>query len=124
MTDNPDRDAIAAGLPVLAQVLPAYRQCMAVLARVPWRQGRREGVHLYVQLGPEPSDDDLPIGTLFTEELAAEAVAAHNAMLGLQWLLAAGLDVQVAPCGGAGRCCGGEALAFARDWCERNGITP
>lgn len=91
------------------------------------------------------------------EEVAAEAVTAHNAMLDLQWLLGAGLDVQVTPCGGAGRCCGdtggrfsvraakpdpvaalplpggveshghaspGEALAFARDWCEQNGITP
>jgi hypothetical protein len=74
-----------------------------------------------------------------------------------EWLLAAGLDVRVAPCGGAGRCCGdtagrfsvraakpdpaadltlpggieshghtspGEALAFAHEWCEQNGITP
>lgn len=86
-----------------------------------------------------------------------EACEARTLAGNLSWLLAAGLDVQVAPCGGAGRCCGdtagrfavraavpdpvaalplpggveshghaspGEALAFARDWCEREGITP
>jgi hypothetical protein len=134
-----------------------YREAMAALTGFPWRQGRHEGVHLYAQPGPKPSDSDPPLGTLFTEELAAEAVAAHNAALSLSWLLAVGLDVQVTPCGGTGRCCGdtagrfavraakpdpaadltlpggveshghaspGEALAFARDWCGQNGISP
>lgn len=51
------------------------------LAAFPWRTGRRVGRHLYAQAGPEPSDDDVPIGTLDTAELAAAACAAHNAML-------------------------------------------
>lgn len=51
------------------------------LTVVPWRVGRHEPVHLYAQLGPEPSDSDPPLGTLFTAELAAEAVAARNERL-------------------------------------------
>lgn len=86
-----------------------------------------------------------------------ELTQAPDLTADLEWLLAAGLDVRVTPCGGAGRCCGdsagrfsvraakpdpaadlsvpggveshghaspGEAIAFARDWCEREGITP
>lgn len=34
------------------------------------RTGRREGRHLYVQLGPEPSDEDPPIGMVDTDRLA------------------------------------------------------
>ena len=43
------------------------------------RQGRRVGVHLYEQTGPEPADSDPPVGTVFTPELAATIVAAVNA---------------------------------------------
>jgi len=42
------------------------------------RQGRRVGQHLYVQTGPEPSDDDPPIGSVFTPEWAAALVKAYN----------------------------------------------
>lgn len=42
------------------------------------RVGRRVGVHLYLQQGPEPADTDPPIGTVFTPELAARIVEAVN----------------------------------------------
>lgn len=44
------------------------------------RAGRRVGVHLYLQEGPEPADTDPPVGTVFTEELAARIVEAVNAV--------------------------------------------
>ncbi len=34
-----------------------------------------------MQLGPEPSDADVVIGFMDSPEIAAEAVAAHNARL-------------------------------------------
>lgn len=68
--------AVAIALDAIAGELGA-----PALTALPWRTGRRVGCHLYAQAGPEPSDDDPPIGTLFTAELAAEACAAHNAML-------------------------------------------
>ncbi len=46
--------------------------------RMPWRNGRKVGNTIYVQLGPEPSDSDPIIGVLFTAALAEEAVRAHN----------------------------------------------
>lgn len=58
--------------------LPAGRQDLHLL---PWRQGRHEPRHLYAQLGPEPSDDDLVVGTLDTPEAAEEACTAHNERL-------------------------------------------
>jgi hypothetical protein len=47
------------------------------LTDLPWRQGR----HLYAQAGPRPSDEDPVVGTLDTEELAAEACESHNEAL-------------------------------------------
>jgi hypothetical protein len=44
-----------------------------------WRNGRKVGNTLYVQLGPKPSDDDPIIGVMFTAGLAAVAVRGHNA---------------------------------------------
>ena len=44
------------------------------------RTGRKVGVHLYEQTGPNPSDWDPPVGTVFTEELATEIVTALNAI--------------------------------------------
>ena len=43
------------------------------------RTGRKVGLHLYEQTGPNPADDDPPVGTVFTPELAATIVAAVNA---------------------------------------------
>jgi hypothetical protein len=45
-----------------------------------WRTGRHVGHHLYLQKGRRPSDGDEPIGTLFTPELARQAVDAVNAV--------------------------------------------
>lgn len=43
-----------------------------------WRTGRKVGRHLYLQHGPQPSDDDPTIGTLDTPELARQAAEAVN----------------------------------------------
>jgi hypothetical protein len=43
-----------------------------------WRVGRKVGRTVYVQLGPEPSDDDPLIGMMDTRELAAQVVLDHN----------------------------------------------
>ena len=48
---------------------------------LPWRVGRHVPRHIYVQLGAGPNDEDWPIGTMDTPELAAEACAAHNERL-------------------------------------------
>jgi len=48
---------------------------------LPWRTGRHVPRHIYVQLGAGPDDEDRPIGTMDTPELAAEACAGHNARL-------------------------------------------
>lgn len=82
----------------LAQASWAYRLVMGRLAGYRWRWGRHEGVHLYAQLGSQPSSEvDPPLGTLFTEELAAEAVTAHNLVLDLRWLFSKGYGVRVTP---------------------------
>jgi hypothetical protein len=65
----------------LQEAISEYHRKMAVLAGLPWRWGRHEPVHLYAQLGAEPSDDDPVLGTLFTPELAEAACAAHNSQL-------------------------------------------
>jgi hypothetical protein len=44
-----------------------------------WRQGRRVGRTVYLQAGPEPSDDDLLIGLMDTPALARRVVDAVNA---------------------------------------------
>ena len=46
-----------------------------------WRCGRHVGRTLYAMPGPEPSDSDPLIGVMDTPELAARAVADHNAGL-------------------------------------------
>jgi hypothetical protein len=43
------------------------------------RQGRKVPQHVYLQLGDEPSDDDLPLFTVPSPELAAIVVKATNA---------------------------------------------
>lgn len=43
-----------------------------------WRVGRRVPRHLYALVDAEPSDNDIPIGTLDTPEAALAAVKAHN----------------------------------------------
>lgn len=128
------------------------------LTGVQWRLGGSHKRNLYAEAGFSDGKPGTYAGHMDTDELATRACADHNAMLDLSWLVAAGLDVRVEPCGGAGRCCGdtagrfsvlavkpdpvaaalplpggveshghaspGEALAFARDWWEREGITP
>ena len=42
------------------------------------RHGRKVQRHLYWQRGPEPADDDPPVGMVDTPELAALVVAAVN----------------------------------------------
>lgn len=43
-----------------------------------WRVGRKVGRTIYLQLGPQPSDDDPLIGVMDTPELAAEVVALRR----------------------------------------------
>lgn len=47
-------------------------------SRQRWRRGRHNRPHIYLQLGPEPADDDPWIGHMDTPELADEAVEDHN----------------------------------------------
>ena len=42
------------------------------------RSGRKVPVHLYIQLGPEPDDADVPLVTMPTAELAGLVVNAVN----------------------------------------------
>ncbi len=60
------------------------------LLSLPWRAGRKNHRTIYVQIGPEPSDDDPFIGCLDSAELSAEACAGHNALLEGQGGLMAG----------------------------------
>ena len=50
--------------------------CSLLTAR--WRTGRKLGRTVYVQLGPEPSDEDPIIGMFDSRELAEHAVHDHN----------------------------------------------
>lgn len=116
------------------------------LAAVPWRQGRRKGRNLYAATGGD-WEAHPGIGSLDTAELAADAAGAHNAVLDLRWLIAAGADVQMAECRCQdgppgvlvrllleedpredeefhGNAAIGEGLRRAREWCEREGIRP
>lgn len=43
-----------------------------------WRVGRKVPIHLYRQVGPDPSDGDEPVGTMLTPEWAALAADAVN----------------------------------------------
>lgn len=62
---------------------------------------------MYAQLGPEPSDEDPPIGTLDTAEIAADACASHNAAL-------AGREAAVRASGPAGVQLGDGSTMFNR----------
>ena len=43
-----------------------------------WRTGRKVGRTIYVQIGDEPSNNDVLIGVMDTPELAQAAVDSHN----------------------------------------------
>lgn len=47
----------------------------------PWRLGRHLGRTVYVQVGPEPSNDDVLLGLMETETLARHVVDLHNQAL-------------------------------------------
>ena len=47
-----------------------------------WRVGRKVPIHLYRQVGPDPSDGDEPVGTMLTPEWAAMAADAVNGCAG------------------------------------------
>lgn|GEM_PF-3284734 len=111
---------------------------MTGLAAVPWRTGRTLGRTLYARTGGDDWKADTAIGMLDTPELAAEACAAHNAVLSLEQLAAAGYDVCTGTCKGPGQSgmyaslehlgldepeefygqTVAEALAKAREWAE------
>lgn len=44
----------------------------------PWRIGRKLGRTIYAQEGDEPSDDDVFLGLMESEEIAAQVVNAVN----------------------------------------------
>lgn len=48
------------------------------LASRPWRQGRRVGRNIYAVVADQPADDDVAVGSMDSEWLAAEAVFRHN----------------------------------------------
>lgn len=43
-----------------------------------WRTGRKLGRTIYMQIGPEPSDEDEFIGLMDTADLAEQIVVSHN----------------------------------------------
>lgn len=55
--------------------MPAYQD-------FPWRVGRSVGRTIYAVTGPEATKSDVLIGVMDTRALAAEAVDAHNLLLG------------------------------------------
>ena len=121
----------------LAAVQRAYRQGLRPLLAARWRTGRSHEGNLWARTGTQEDwKDDYPVGSVRTEELAAEVVDSHNAMLDLGWLAEAGFNVELsrrrhgrwrvslqpAPDGwtamcGQGPSIGG-ALAKAREWAE------
>lgn len=50
-----------------------------------WRTGRKVGRTIYMQTGPEPSDEDILIGMMDTASLAQDAVDAVNASTAMQF---------------------------------------
>jgi hypothetical protein len=46
-----------------------------------WRVGTHYNIHVYAMQPGEDRNDDVPVGTFLTPELAAEAVFAHNRLL-------------------------------------------
>lgn len=63
--------------PVLpwAGPLRAYNQIVTTYLDRLWRQGRKRKDNGYLQVGPEPSDDDMPVFVALGPSDAAEAVA-------------------------------------------------
>ena len=57
---------------------------MRPLPDTEWRQGRKVGRTIYVQIGAEPSDHDILIGMMDSPELAQEAVSGHNLALDIR----------------------------------------
>lgn len=55
--------------------MPAYQD-------FPWRVGRSVGRTIYAVTGPEATKSDVLVGMMDTRALAAEAVDAHNLLLG------------------------------------------
>lgn len=51
------------------------------MTRQPWRIGRSLGRTVYLQVGFEPSKDDVLLGLMETAFLAQHVVALHNAGL-------------------------------------------
>ena len=43
-----------------------------------WRIGRKIGKNIYAMVGDEPSDEDIDIGRMDNESIAAIAVLNHN----------------------------------------------
>jgi hypothetical protein len=48
------------------------------IAIMKWRIGRKLGRTIYAIVGDRPSDDDICIGMMDSESIAAVAVLAHN----------------------------------------------
>lgn len=66
---------------VITTALQASDDPMAAPCWLPWRTGRKIGRTIYAQIGVEPSDNDQLIGVMDTDQIAAEAVGAHNIAL-------------------------------------------
>lgn len=46
-----------------------------------WRVGQHYGIHIYAVAGTGNPDDDVPVATAMTRELAAQIVEEHNVKL-------------------------------------------
>lgn len=51
------------------------------IALMRWRTGRKIGKNIYAIVGDQPSDDDIDIGRMNNESIAAIAVLNHNEAL-------------------------------------------
>lgn len=52
-----------------------------IILRLPWRVGRRVPQHIYVQTSPNPDDNDVPLVTMPTAEIAHHICDIHNEYL-------------------------------------------
>lgn len=93
----------------ITAAIEAHRTALAPLADVEWRPGRSNPCNLYAKTG-ERGDwkDDVPIGSLATQELAEEACVAHNADVARRRAARRGASVT-----------GGQGLQFG-DGCTQN----
>jgi hypothetical protein len=67
---------------LLRRAYGSFRTAASPLTTVRWRVGRQEPCNVYAcSSATEDYHDDFPVGAFKTPELAAEAVAAHNARL-------------------------------------------